>query len=169
MTEAGSYTLSEIGNWSLTQIDCWAGSRAAVDDALARACGIAMPYLVGQTARLDGLLAIRISPTRIWLLEDENSESPRVQGMTGAAIASLTHGRRRFAIWGASARAILARCIGLELDAPNLSPGRAANTMLHRIPVTLMRNAPDSFELLVPRSFAQTAREQIEDAGRYIR
>jgi sarcosine oxidase subunit gamma len=158
--------LSEVSGWSLTQIDCWPDSKSSVDDLLAKSCGIAMPRAVGETTRHGALLAIRIAPRRIWLVRDAEPGNSGMAAEIDAAVVSLSHGRQRLRLEGRSMCNVLARCVALDFDAPNMSPGRAAQTALHGIPVLLVRQAPDVVEIFAPRSFGQAVREQLEEAAR---
>ncbi|MGK9168420.1 hypothetical protein KXR53_19060 [Inquilinus limosus] len=164
--DTGPVALAEMTGWSLTQIDCWPGSKSSVEDRLAGLCGLPMPRVVGETVQRGVRRAIRIAPARLWLVDDAPSGTCGPTGMADAALVSLSHGRRRFRLFGHTARDVLARCVALDWDAPALSPSRAAQTSIHRVPILLVRDAPDAFELFVPRSFAQAVREQLEDAAR---
>jgi heterotetrameric sarcosine oxidase gamma subunit len=166
---AETFTLSEIAGWSLTQVDCWTESKSHIEDGLMHASGLAMPQTVGETARRGGLRAVRIAPARLWLVQDAHCEGPDFQGLADAAVISLSHGRRRFRLSGRAARDVLACCVALDWDVPNLAPGRAAQTALHKVPVLMIRDAADVFELFVPRSFGQAVWEQIEDAAHRVR
>jgi sarcosine oxidase subunit gamma len=162
----GAVALSEVTGWSLTQIDGWPGS--SVEDVLAGLCGFPMPRMVGETTQRGGLRAIRIAPARLWLVNDAPSGIGGLTGAADAAVVSLSHGRRRFRLSGRTARDVLARCVALDWDAPALVPARAAQTSLHRVPILLVRDTPDAFELFVPRSFAQAMRERLEEAARGV-
>jgi sarcosine oxidase subunit gamma len=161
-----SFALSVVSGWSLTQIDCWPDSKSSVDDLLAKSCGMAMPQAVGETVRDGALLAIRIAPRRIWLVDDATAGNSRVADGIGAAVVSLSHGRQRFRLQGRRVREVLARCVALDFDAPTMSPGRAAQTVFHRVPVLLLRQALDAVEIFVPRSFAEAVQEQLDEAAR---
>ena len=62
---------------------------------------------------------------------------------------------------------MLARLVPIDLDPAAFPPGSAARSMLGHVPLLLV-NGDDGFELLVPRSYARTAVEELATAMRGV-
>jgi sarcosine oxidase subunit gamma len=84
--------------------------------------------------------------------------------------ASLTDQSDAFAglaLAGADAAEVLARLVPLDLAPAFFPPGRAARSLLRHVPLVLIATA-EGFELLVPRSYARTAFEELGAAMRSV-
>lgn len=71
-----------------------------------------------------------------------------------AVVIDQSGGRGLLRLEGRGAADLLSAGIFLDLHAGAFPPGAAASTRLAHVSVDLWRTGPDSFEMLVPRSFA---------------
>jgi sarcosine oxidase subunit gamma len=72
-----------------------------------------------------------------------------------AALVDQSHGRIRISVSGIHAEAMLAKGTAVDLNKQSFSAGQTAMTLVGHISVHLTRIDPDSFEILVLRSFAE--------------
>lgn len=168
MAEAAVFTFEETEGWSLLQIAGWLGSTAAIEQSLRRVCGFPPPLATGETATARGLTLIRIAPDRFWAVDESGGDRTEVADAIDplfGAVTRLTEGRRRFRLGGDRSREVLAKSVAIDWEAPGSAPGRAVQTMLHRVPVLLHRLSRDNFDLYAPRTIAQSVSEWIADAA----
>jgi heterotetrameric sarcosine oxidase gamma subunit len=168
VAESANFTLEEMTGWSLFQIAAWPQSMAKIEQSLKLACGFPPPLLTGHTADGGGLTLIRIAPDRLWAANESGGDriefADTVDAVSGA-VCRLTEGRRRFRLGGVRVRDVLAKSVAIDWESPGSAPGRAVQTMLHRVPVLLHRLSRDSFDLYAPRTLAQSVSESIADAA----
>lgn len=140
-------------------------ARTAVVADVARLFGVALPVVLGDTARADALLALWLGP-RSWLLVES---SPRqatralagfearrdALNLGGAALFDVSASRIAYTIRGAGAATVLARGCPLDFDARVFAPGRCAQSMLGRVGALFYRHAQTpAFTVMVARSLA---------------
>lgn len=162
------FAMEEMHGWALVEVAAWHDSLAAIESAIARACGIAPPADVGGVAAAGGVSLIRVAPGRIWLVDEAGEVAARMQGAIDAAQGCATplgEGRRRFRLSGERVVEALPSLVALDPAAPAFAPGRGALTMMHRVPVLLHRLADAAVDLYVPRSFSQSLEEWVGDAA----
>ena len=100
-----------------------------------------------------------------WLVEGrERARSRRLGGL--AAVTDQTDGWAGLRLAGDAARAVLARLVPLDLEPAAFPPGTAARSLLRHVPLLLIARDEGGFELLVPRSYARTAVEELAGAMR---
>jgi sarcosine oxidase, subunit gamma len=98
-------------------------------------------------------------PGQWFVVGDDTVTNAELQALfTGLAPHAFgvdqSHGRVRIAIEGAASARALAKGTGVDLDA--LAVGQSAMTLIGHISVHLTRTAPDGFELMVLRGFAES-------------
>ncbi len=72
-----------------------------------------------------------------------------------AVLVDQSHGRVRIGVSGSGAEALLAKGTAVDVDERSFKAGQTAMTLVGHISVHLTRIAPDGFEILVLRSFAE--------------
>jgi methylglutamate dehydrogenase subunit D len=163
-----AFAMAEVRGWSLVQIGGWHGSSAGIEPAIARICRISPPAEVGDVAVAGAISLIRVGPDRIWLVDEVGDVAVRLAGAIESAqgcITPLGEGRRRFRLSGKRVPEVLPRLVALDLASPTFVPGRAALTMMHRVPVLLHRVADTTFDLYVPTTFAASLEDWIGAAA----
>jgi heterotetrameric sarcosine oxidase gamma subunit len=163
-----AFAMEEWRGWSLVQIAGWHDSTAAIENAIAQVCGIPAPPEVGHVAVAGTISLIRVGPGRIWLIDEIGEVAARVAGAIDHAqgcVTPLGEGRRRFRLSGKRVPEVLQSLVALDLASPSCAPGRAALTMMHRVPVLLQRVADTTFDLYVPTTFAASLEDWIGAAA----
>ena len=135
---------------ALQQVDIWS---AAGHGALARALGFAPPREMGQIAGQNGIRSARLSPRRFWII----GECPPVTlSPEDGAVLSLGEGRVCLGLSGRNARGVLSQLMAIDWDDARAAPGRLVLSAIHRVPVAVLPQADGRFEIIVPRSFAES-------------
>jgi methylglutamate dehydrogenase subunit D len=171
MAEKGtvsSFAVKEIRGWWLVQVAGWRGSTAAIEQDIARACAITPPAEVGGVATAGAITLIRVGPDRVWMVDGVGEVAAHMADAidpTQGCITPLGEGRRRFRLSGKRVPDVLKSLVALDLAAPSFAPGRAALTMMHRVPVLLHRVADAAFDLYVPTTFSTSLEEWISEAA----
>jgi methylglutamate dehydrogenase subunit D len=163
-----SFAMEEKRGWSLVQVAGWHDSAAAIEQDIAQVCGIAPLPEVGGVAVAGAISLIRVGPGRIWLIDEVGEVFARMAAAidpTQGCVTPLGEGRRRFRLSGERVPDMLKSLVALDLAAPSLAPGRAALTMMHRVPVLLHRVASTTFDLYVPTTFSVSLEEWISEAA----
>lgn len=117
-------------------------------------------------------LSVRFAAPGEWLVVSE-TEAPsglmrRLDELCGewAHAIDQSDGRVLFRVAGPNVRHILAKGIGLDLHRDAFSLGGSGNVLCGHIPVNLARTGEDAFELIVPRSFAESLFDDVMRMGR---
>jgi sarcosine oxidase subunit gamma len=122
---------------------------ATIADVSVRTCGPAEWVLVSETATADSvsrdLAALRAGQ---------------------ASFVDQSDGRVLLRLSGPNVRKILAKCVAVDLHADVFAEGQSANMLCCHVGCNLGRTGPDSFEILVPRSYIGTVFSELLEMGR---
>ncbi len=161
--EIGGTRLVESAFDNAISVAPFKGQEMAVADVLRPAIGMILPP-VGQREASDRASALWFRPGQ-WLVFGEQglmqNTSKALAGM--AAVADMSDAFIRVRLEGRGLTNVLARLCALDLA--NVGASGVAHTALSDIPVTLL-SVESSYELLVPRSFSQSAISRIKIAMR---
>ena len=146
---AGAARLAALPEVPRTALAPFAGQEAAVAAAL----GATLPA-AGASGRWAGG-RILWAGAGLWLVE---GGAPALAACALAADASDAWAGLR--LDGRAAREVLARLVPLDLAAAAFPPGAVARSLLRHVPLLIVA-ADDGFELLIPRSYAGTAVEEL--------
>ena len=141
----------------ILQADGWPGSEAAFEAALSQLWAAPLPQSVGDIVETARGRILRVAPRRFWLIGRE--ASPAIPLADTGTLTPFAEGRVSFHLTGPGARRRLEEFIAVDWDHPTCRPGRAVLAGIHRIPVCVIRLQPEAFEVIVPRSFAQSVGE----------
>lgn len=134
------------------------------DDGFARFAsgrlGAFLPAEVGQIVRSEVATAVKIAPRRFWLLSRNSDALPRGLPENLGAELDLGEGRERVDIRTPALRDVLAQCLAVDWDR---TLDRAVFAPLHRIPVMFTRESTERGTFIVPRTFAQSIVDWLED------
>jgi sarcosine oxidase subunit gamma len=136
------------------------GGMEALAAAMHSSFGLALPG-PGQSATAQDL-TLRWAGPEQWLAIAEGGRDGDLHRRLTAALADTaslvdqSHGRVAIVIAGPRARAVLAKGTAVDLHPSRLRPGQVAMTQMAHVGVHLTQTAPDAFELLVFRSFAES-------------
>ncbi|WEX91147.1 sarcosine oxidase subunit gamma [Sinorhizobium garamanticum] len=145
----------------LIQCDAWDGALAAFEAALAREIGGALPTQVGEIAGRDGLKVVRAGPRRFWIFPRERSSTiaSGIPPELGCRL-DLSEGRIRIEVSTPDLCDVVSKCLAIDWDR---TLGLATFSSLHRIPVMFTRSSERDGEFVVPRSFARSISEWLEE------
>lgn len=141
----------------LQQVEVWADSGR---EELSRALGFAAPATVGDVAGKGAIRAARLSPRRYWIM----GELPLIMiaPEMGTSLC-LGQGRLSMTLTPECARRVLPQLMAIDWADPRAAPGRIVLGAIHRVPVAVLPGADGRFELIVPRSFAESIGGLISD------
>ncbi len=146
----GSLTLAALPQGRLLHALARPGADAALFEPLLTALGDGSPHAVRPYA-----------PGQWFVLGSEPLRPGQWARLTTQAGASLalsdqSHGRVRLSLDGRRARSALARGTGVDLHETAFTPGSSAATLFGHIGIHLTCLAPERFELIVLRGFAES-------------
>lgn len=131
-----------------------AGQEAAVAEAL---------------SLVEEVIVRSVSPSD-WLLVSQSAEAPMIAAalaaIPGLSFTDQSDGQVLMAISGPDVRTILAKCVAVDLHADVFAEGFSAPMMICRVTGNLARSGADTFEIIVPRSYAGYVFDELRDAGR---
>ncbi len=141
-------------------------------DAVAAALGVAPPRQPNTVAEAGGVACLWLGPDE-WLVITPPARREAVLAELGEALAGLSasltdvsDGRAVITLSGAHARDVLAKGCSLDLHARVFGPGRCAQSTLAQADILLhQKDDSPSFDIYVPRSFAEYLWAWLEDAS----
>jgi heterotetrameric sarcosine oxidase gamma subunit len=158
---AGDATLAALPPAPRAAVAPFAGRREAVSHALRAWTGAGLP----EPGRMEG--AIAWSGIGQWLVtgREPGEVAERLHGL--AAVTDQSDAWAGLRLTGGAAAEVLARLAPLDLHPSAFAPGAAARTLLRHVPL-LMSRGETGFDLLVPRSYAGAAVEDLVRAMRLV-
>jgi sarcosine oxidase subunit gamma len=144
----------------LVQLAARRGQETELAAALSGAMGLALPG-PGGSARAGGRTAIWLQPG-LWVVSADRGDEGGLAATLAEAARNLgavvdqTHGRATLRIEGARVRDMLAKGCRLDLHPKVFPEGRAASTTIAHIGCLLHHAGPDTFELTMFATFAQS-------------
>lgn len=147
----------------------FARQEAAVAAALGTAGPVGLPtdLPVGARVALAGGGWLTWAGARFWLLAGAPAATAAVALAGIAAVAEQGDAWAAMRLSGADRRDVLARLVPLDLAPADFPPGASARTLLGHVPLLLVATEAD-FELLVPRSYADSALDDLARAMRAV-
>jgi heterotetrameric sarcosine oxidase gamma subunit len=147
---------------SIVTIMAREGRGAALAGALRDSFGLARLPGPGQSATAQDDLTLRWAGPDQWFAIAERGGDGELHRRLAAVLADhaslvdQSHGRVAIVIAGPRARAVLAKGTAVDLHPSRFRTGQVAMTQMAHVGVHLAETAPDVFELLVFRSFAES-------------
>lgn len=137
----------------------WPGRAAAVDAALkARGLGFPAPGTSLEVADARILWAGRETAFLIGMPPP---------ALADAAVIDLTDGWVGLGLSGAGSEAVLARLVPIDLRPGSFAGGAVARTLLGHVQILIQRRG-NGFELMMMRSYLQSARHEVAGAMRRL-
>jgi sarcosine oxidase subunit gamma len=118
-----------------------------IEEASLRTCGPAEWLVVSHTLASDSLLR-------------------QIRALPGACAFDHSDGRVLMKIGGPHVRRILAKCVAVDLHPDAFAIDACANMLVAHVAGNLARTGADTFEIIVPRSYAGTVFEELKEMGR---
>ena len=164
----GGVTLAEAGGLSLVSAAVPLGGDDAFAAALAEGLGASRPA-TGESSSADryGARILGMQPDQIFILfeaPDPDRAAETVSDALGPAayVTDQSDSWAMLRIAGAGARAALERICMLDLDDAAFPEGRVARTVMEHLAVIVLRDGPNSFLLMSPRSSARSFLHAVE-------
>jgi heterotetrameric sarcosine oxidase gamma subunit len=157
--------ISERTGWTLTQFHAWPESFSSASRSIAAACGASSVPAAGQTVDAADAVLLRVHPQRLWLLHYARAGTLPDLPIDQGVMLDLSQSRCLLRIAMPAATDLIAKFCGIDLREAAFPLGAVRMTSMHRIPVTLWREA-NHVAILSPRSFTQSLREVLEEASR---
>lgn len=158
---AGEMTLSEVLPEAITSVAALKGRDKEVSTALKEVAGIALPG-PNRTTSKGGVRAIWTARAQAFVL------GPAVGAIDGAVVTDQSDGWAVMELSGPEAAAVLARLIPVDLRDDALKTGHTARTMLRHMTCSLTRTGATRWEIMVFRSMAATAVEELHTAMKSV-
>ena len=164
----GTVTLAEVTGLSLVSAAVPQGGDDAFAAALAAGLGTARPA-TGDSTPGDryGARLLGMQPDQLFILfeaPDPDRPALTVAEALGPAayVTDQSDSWAMLRIAGAGVRAALERICMLDLDDAAFPEGRVARTVMEHLAVIILRDGPDSFLLMSPRSSARSFLHAVE-------
>lgn len=154
--EVEGATLTEVTPEAITSVAPFRDREKAVSAALEAAVGGAFPR-PNRTTGKDGARVIWTGPGQAMIL------GPRV-APEGAAVTDQSDAWAVLRLEGPLSEAALARLVPLDVRRAHFRTGHTARTQLRHMTCSLTRVGASAFEIMVFRSMAKTAVEELERA-----
>ncbi|HJM91151.1 MAG: sarcosine oxidase subunit gamma family protein [Alphaproteobacteria bacterium] len=129
--------------------------------------GFDLPLSPNQAADGGAVTAYWLGPNE-WLLLGLAASESLTQALAGTRHAMLENGdgQQIIALSGNRCRDVLAKLCPLDLESPDLVPGRCARSILAGCSVLLVPQTDGGYRIHVARSFADYAWHSLTDAAR---
>ena len=146
---------------------------AAFTQAVRTALGAGPPLEPGKVVDGGGgALLVRLGPDE-WRLTAPVSDDGRLAARLASelvggrgALVNISSASTVITVSGERAADLLATGAGFDLDPAAFPPGRAARTRIGNAQALVHRRTEDAFDLHVPRSYARSFWEWLEERGR---
>lgn len=159
-------TLEEISDFTLLQFAAWGTALPQVGAAAATAAGCDAAPMSGQSVAGEAAVLLRVEPLKWWLIACSGTVVPVPQmAPEEGAVLDMQDGRCWLRVSGDRAETLLNHFLPLNLRSSAFPVGAVASTGFHHVGVTLWRD-PDHFNLLIPRSSAQSLWELLSESAR---
>ncbi len=158
--EIGELTLAERDPGHLTALSPMKGGHERADRALKAAIGTGFPA-PGQSAKgREGARVLWFGVSHALVM------GPKVEAVDGAALTDQSDGWCVIELKGPGARDVLARLTPIDLRPNAFAKDATARTLLGHMSASITRTGDDAYLILVYRSMAGTAVEEITRAMR---
>ena len=165
---ASALVVGEESGFALLQVSAFTGSEGELERIAQHVLGAELPQRVGAPGGCEDRHIFKVGPGQFWIVGPQDARIACLQDAVPRQIGStvsLSHGRTRLFIDGASSRAVLSGGIALDLHPEVFRPGAYALTDLQHTPVLLHRVSQHRYELYVLRTYAVWVWEWLTDAA----
>lgn len=174
--DIGDLRLEEVTGKALVSAAVPLGKDAAFAKALVKAFEASRPATGSMTTgKKAGQRLLGLQPDQIFILFDEDSSHVgRADAMARDALGDAAYVTDQSDSWamlhlsGASVRMALERICPLDLSDTAFPDGKVARTVMEHLSVIILRDGPDSFLLMSPRSSAKSFLHAVEVSARNI-
>lgn len=125
---------------------------------------------VAEALKAASDLAPRFCGPSEWLAVSQTVGAETIAGLLsnipGASFVDQSDGKVLMAVSGPSVRKILAKCVAVDLHPDVFGEGHSANMLCCHVAANVARTGSDTFEIIVPRSFAGSVFDELMEMGR---
>jgi heterotetrameric sarcosine oxidase gamma subunit len=160
--------LTEVRGWHLAQLAVFKDHHGEFEDRVRACSGALLPVELYRGVSYGDSHLVRIAQHQYWWIAAGSASMVRLARELPASAGTVTvlsAGRVRIRIMGPAARDVLAKGISLDLHPAAFPVGRSAQTGLQHTGVFLERVGDDSYEIYVPRTYAESIWEWLIDAA----
>ena len=144
----------------LVQWDFWETNADRFAAFAAERLGTALAAEVGQISVQGAVTIVKTAPRRFWIFAPEPRDLPLGVPADLGTELDLSEGRVRIEVQSPELRDVVAQCLAIDWEE---TLNRATFAQMHRIPVMFTRRSAEEGEFVVPRTFAQSIAEWLED------
>jgi sarcosine oxidase subunit gamma len=171
--EFDGVTITEITGRAIVAISPPAGGDQAMAEGLAASYQISLPAVGETTASPNGafrLLGLQTDQFFLLFECDQPNAVEQVAEKLGnnAYLTDQSDSWAMIAVSGSKIMAVMERICPIDLDGKNFPAGRVARTVMEHLSVIVLRERPDRFALLSPRSSAASFLHMLETTARNV-
>jgi heterotetrameric sarcosine oxidase gamma subunit len=166
--EDPSLTLSELSAGALLEVGAWPNRLETVANRLGELAGVTLPGRPGRFTESASALVCWIAFGRFIYVGAAAEDTARVDtalDTEDAAVVDLAGARRIVRIEGGAAPALLNKAVAIDFDPAAFPAGALAQSVIHQIPVVILRRSEMAFDVLAPSSLADALIDWITDAA----
>jgi len=164
-TGKAGVVLSEVRVKTVLQFAAWPEAITKMGKRLSKVVGVKSMPGISRLSRNEDASLLRIEPLKWWLVVPQAlTDLPEVDAETGAVL-DLSHARTWITIKGLAAENLLSNFLPIDWRQAHFSGDHLASSAMHHVGVTVWRGE-DGFNMLVPRSFAGSIWQLLEDSAR---
>jgi heterotetrameric sarcosine oxidase gamma subunit len=153
-------TMTEVRDLTLYQVAGWVDTMAAVSKKAAKTVGAKDAPGPCSASRGSSGALLRVEPMKWWVY---GAEAPALKEDEGATL-DMSHSRTHIRLTGQDVTTLLNRHLPINLSDEAFPVGAVASTAFHHVGVTLW-HSDDGYELFVPRGFALSLWEMLEEGA----
>lgn len=160
--------LRELQLGTVLEVGAWPNRLEAVANRLSELAGTVLPGRPGRFSESGTALVGWVAFGRFLYVAADPRETARVAEALDtdeAAVVDLGPARRALHVGGGPAAELLNKAVAIDFDPRAFPPGSLAQSVIHQIPVVILRRDEQGFDLLVPTSLADALIEWLTDAA----
>ena len=156
--------LGEVRVKTVLQFAAWPETMSKMSKAASKAAGVKSTPGISRLNRSGDINLLRVEPLKWWLMTPQAlMDMPEVDAATGAVL-DLSHARTWITIKGSAAENLLSNFLPIDWRQGHFGDDQVASSAMHHVGVTVWRGE-DGFNMLVPRSFAGSIWQLLEDSA----
>lgn len=153
--EDATILIRDVSFGAVLEIGSWPNRLETVAKRLGELCEGEVPGRPGRfSAHAPALLGWLAFGRFLWL-SAEAEDTQRIDEAfpeEDAAVVDLAPARHLLRISGADAPALLNKAVTIDFDPKAFDPGSLAQSVIHQVPVVILRRSVEDFDLLIPSS-----------------
>jgi heterotetrameric sarcosine oxidase gamma subunit len=157
--------LGEVTAKTVLQFAAWPETLSKMGKLASKSAGVKSAPGISRLARGGAASLMRVEPLKWWLVMPQAlADMPKTDADTGAVL-DLSDARTWITIKGAAAENLLSHFLPIDWRPNHFGDDHVASSAMHHVGVTVWRG-DDGFNMLVPRSFAGSIWQMLEDSAR---